>query len=185
MESNTPARPEGFVAERPRRRVQDSLDGSRLGNKVALAAALLKAGASITKTAKDLGISRHSVQAIAGRMRTPAVATLSGEQPDASGVQQEFDTYVKGDLQRVAKLSLQSITPEKAQKASLRDLSFAADKTLGRLEAIESRTSNLQVFAQIFGQYGITPSHSVSRMTLEQKITVEAQLTPLIPPTET
>jgi hypothetical protein len=111
------------------------------------------------------------------------MAALSGTQvnpmlPLPPGVQSGFDEYVRGDLQRVTRLSLENITKEKAEKATLRDLSFAADKTLARLEAIEARTSNLQAFSQIFTQYGITPSHSASRVTLEQKITVETQHLP-------
>jgi len=167
--------------DKPRRRVQDCLDGSRLGNRVQLAEALLKAGRTITATAKDLKISRHSAQAIAARMRTEAikgVAAPSGEQHVPPNVQKEFDTYVRGDLQRIAKLALGNITPEKAQKATVRDLSFAADKTLARLEAIEGRTSNFDALAQIVDHFGITPSHSASRVTLEQKITVETQHLP-------
>src|SRR5206468_2608764 len=63
-----PPLPETAPLVPPRRRVIDRLDGSRLGNKVHLAAALLRAGASITKAAKDLGISRHSAAAVARRM---------------------------------------------------------------------------------------------------------------------
>jgi hypothetical protein len=157
-----------------------------LGNKVQLAQTLLRSGASQSKVASDLSISRRSVWDIAKKMKTApagAITALSGNQtnpivPLPAGVQAGFDAYVRGDLQRVARLSLEHITKEKAEKATLRDLSFAADKTLTRLEAIEARSSNMHAFAQIYGQFGITPSHSASRVTLEQKITVETQHTP-------
>jgi hypothetical protein len=169
------------------------LTGAKLGNKVQLAQVLLRSGASQGKVAKDLSISRRSVWAIAQKMKDPqsgAYAALSGTPanptvPVPDSVQSGFDAYVKGDLQRVARLSLESITKEKAEKATLRDLAFATDKTLGRLEAIESRSSNMQAFSQIYSSLGIAQSHSASRMTLEQKITVETSHTAFVPPPET
>jgi len=164
----------------------DMPTGARLGSKVQLAETLLRSGASQLKVAKDLSISVRSVGEIARRMGkalSERVTALSGTQanpmlPLPAGVRSGFDAYVRGDLQRVARLSLEHITKEKAEKATLRDLSFAADKTLTRLEAIEARSSNMHAFAQIYSQFGITPSHSASRVTLEQKITVETQHTP-------
>jgi hypothetical protein len=175
LHSLGPVQPDVPKTEKPRQ--QGRLTGERLPiNKVQLVESLLRAGASITQTAKDIGISRNSVKGIADRLKSQAVngvAALSGVQPE-----QTFDGYVNGDLQRVARLALTSITEDKAKKSTLRDLAFTTDKMLGRLEVIEARTTNLHVFAQIFAEYGITPSHSASRMTLEQKITVETQHTP-------
>ena len=68
MESNTPAQPEGSGAAKPRRPFK--LTGERLPvNKVQLVESLLRAGASITKTAKDIEILRNSVKGIANRRR--------------------------------------------------------------------------------------------------------------------
>ncbi|HKQ34021.1 MAG TPA: hypothetical protein VJT11_01820 [Nitrospiraceae bacterium] len=169
------------------------LTGKRLGNKVQLAEVLLRSGASQLKVAKDLSISVRSVGEIARRMgKAPSqtITALSGTPvnptvPVPDSVQSGFDDYVKGDLQRVARLSLGNITAEKAKKATIRDLGFVADKSLARLEAIESRSSNMQAFAQIYSSLGIAQSHSASRMTLEQKITVETSQTTFVPPPET
>lgn len=140
--------------------------GARLGNKIPLAEALLRSGASKSKVAKDLSISRHSVQAIAQRMTMPGQAAPSGVQPD-------FDAYVKGDLQRVARLTLESITPEKVEGASLRDVAFTADKALSRLEAIDARSGNLSVFALVASQFGVAASHTASRVTVRETKEVE------------
>ena len=113
------------------------LTGARLGNRVQIAQALLRHGASQSKVAQDLGISRRSVGAIAKGMREGEVAAASGAPAEPS-----FEAYVKGDLQRVAKLSLQNITQEKAERANIRDLATVFDKSLGRLEAMEDRTGN-------------------------------------------
>ena len=56
----------------------------------------------------------------------------------------------------------------------MRDCAFSADKTLGRLETIDARAGSLHALAQIFGNYVIVPSHSVSRVTVEQRVTVES-----------
>jgi transposase-like protein len=148
---------------KPRTRV---CTGARLGNKVQLAEALLRSGASQSKVAKDLGISRHSVHGIAQRMTTGRQAAPSGTQPD-------FEAYVKGDLQRVARLTLGNITKEKVEGASLRDVAFTADKALSRLEAIDARSGNLSVFALVASQFDLTASHAASRLTIRETKEVE------------
>jgi len=143
-----------------------------LGKLAQVAENMLRSGESQCKVAEYLKISRRSVGAIAKRMRQGSYAAPSG-----GSVEQTFDTLVRSDLQRVAKLSLQHITPEKAEQANIRDLATVMDKSLGRLEAIESRAGNLHMFGQLAALYDLTPSHSVSRVTLEQKVTVERQHT--------
>jgi hypothetical protein len=158
------------------------LTGARLGNKVQLAQALLRSGGSQRKVAKDLSISVRSVGEIARRMgQAPSqtVTAPSGTQanpilPLPAEVRSGFDEYVLGDLQRVVRLSLGNITKEKAEQATLRDICFAVDKTLTRLEAIETRKSNLGAFNSFTADYGIVGSHSVSRLTLESKVTIES-----------
>jgi len=62
-------------------------------------------------------------------------------------------------------------------KSSVSELGLAADRFSNRAEAIENRSSNLNAFAAIAAEYGITPSHSVScttvRTTNELQVTAE------------
>jgi len=54
-------------------------------------------------------------------------------------------------------------------------LVWPADRFSNRAEAIENRSSNLNAFAAIAAEYGITPSRSVSRTTV--RTTNELQVT--------
>ena len=58
-------------------------------------------------------------------------------------------------------------------KSSVSELGLAADRCSNRAEAIENWSSNLNAFAAIAAEYGITPSHSVSRTTNELQVTAE------------
>ena len=80
---------------------------------------------------------------------------------------------VKGDPQPVAQLRLQKITPEKAQPAPIRDAVFTADRVFTRLDANETRTSNLNVFAHKASEFGVMLSHSVFCLTVEEEVQVE------------
>lgn len=70
---------------------------------------------------------------------------------------------------------VEGITEEKIMKSSVSSLGLAADRFLNRAEAIENRSSNFTPFMEMFKEYGIQPSHSVSRLTV--RTTKEVQVT--------
>jgi hypothetical protein len=72
-------------------------------------------------------------------------------------------------LREKARLILDGVSPEKIQKASLSSLALATDRLLNRAEAIENRGTNLAPFLEMWDKYGLTTSHSASRVTLRAR----------------
>lgn len=166
------------IAQLPGRKVKVTT-GARLGRKWYEVERLLLAGEPKLKIARMLKISAHSVRAVARGLDRPDYAALSGGQPTPVDMAASSKTGVPDTLREKAMQAVDAITPEKLGKASPQSCAIVADRLLNRAEAIEGRTNSLDALGQFFGQYGVTPSHSVSRVTLEQRVTVEsATLTP-------
>lgn len=155
-------------------------NGAKLGRKRGEVEQLLLQGESKLKIARLLKISPHSVRAVARDMDQPGYAPLSegiAMAPTMTPASPQAPS-IPDVLRKKAMQSVDNITDEKLKKASPQACAIVADRLLGRAETIEGRTSNLDALVQIAGQFGLQPSHSASRVTLEQKITVETQHTP-------
>jgi hypothetical protein len=155
-------------------------NGARLGKKRGEVEQLLLQGESKLRIARLLKISPHSVRAVARDLDRPGYAPLSGMIAAAPIMTPDSPRgpSIPDVLRKKAMQSVDCITEEKLKKATPQACAIVADRLLGRAETIEVRTSNLDALSQIAGQFGITPSHSASRVTLEQKITVETQHLP-------
>lgn len=158
-------------------------NGAKLGRKRGEVEQLLLQGESKLRIARLLKISPHSVRAVARDLDRPGYAPLSESIATAPTMTTDSPraTSIPDVLRTKAMQSVEHITDDKLKKASPQACAIVADRLLGRAETIEGRTSNLDALAQIVDHFGITPSHSASRVTLEQKITVESTAhTPLI-----
>lgn len=155
-------------------------NGAKLGRKRGEVEQLLLQGESKLRIARLLKISPHSVRAVARDLDRPGYAPLSDRIATAPPMTPDSPRApsIPDVLRTKAMQSVEHITDDKLKKASPQACAIVADRLLGRAETIEGRTSNFDALAQIVGQFGITPSHSASRVTLEQKITVETQHTP-------
>lgn len=151
-------------------------NGAKLGRKRGEVEQLLLQGESKLKIARMLKISPHSVRAVARDLDRPGYAPLSESVTTAPTMTPDSlrAPSIPDVLRTKAMQSVEHITPEKLKKASPQACAIVADRLLGRAETIEGRTSSFDALAQIAGQFGLQPSHSASRVTLEQKITVES-----------
>jgi len=153
-------------------------NGAKLGRKRGEVEQLLLQGESKLRIARLLKISPHSVRAVARDLDRPGYAALSDSVTIAPTMTSPQAPSIPDVLRTKAMQSVDNITDEKLKKASPQACAIVADRLLGRAETIEGRTSNLDALVQIAGQFGLQPSHSASRVTLEQKITVETQHLP-------
>ena len=62
---------------------------------------------------------------------------------------------------------VEGITEEKIMKSSVSALGLAADRFLNRAESLEHKSNPLW-YADVMKDDGITPSHSISRLTVKQ-----------------
>lgn len=150
-------------------------NGARLGRKRVEVEQLLLQGESKLKIARMLKISAHSVRAVARDLDTPGYAALSDGVATAPAMTLSPPQSIPDALRAKAMRSVEGITEEKLKKASPQACAIVADRLLGRAETIEGRMGNPHEFAQLFAEFGIVPSHSASRLTVEQRITVESQ----------
>lgn len=151
-------------------------NGAKLGNKRREVEALLLEGQPKQRVARILNISPHVVRAVAKQMDTPGYAALSEQiaLPATKGAAAPSGVSIPDLLRSKALQSVDAISEEKLRKASPSACAIVADRLLGRAESIEGRTNSLDALATIAGAFGISSSHSVSRVTLEQKVTVES-----------
>jgi len=172
---NTPIEPVNQVAP-PRQHRRCT--GARLGSKKDKVIQLLAMGKSKLSIAKTLKISPSSVRAVARSLKESypeSYAAPSGDTSTAPTIPCSVGPQTDSDILRgKARLMLAGIDDEKIRKASLSALSLGADRLLNRATSIENSRTDLSVFAQIATEYGIVPSHSVSRLTVKQEISVES-----------
>lgn len=168
---NTPVEPVSQAVSPHRHR---PCTGGRLGNKRDKVIQMLAKGQTKSFIAKALGISRAVVRAIGKSVEqtyaAPSGAAATTLAAPCPGVPQTAADH----LREKAMLIVQGINEEKIKKASLSSLALATDRLLNRAESLENKQTSLTVFQAIAKEYGITPSHSVSRLTVKQEISVES-----------
>lgn len=138
--------------------------GERLGNKVLLAQALLQGGDSISKTARDLKISPHSVRAIARRMQQNGI--VSPEQVE------RIRRSIGGQFARLADRSLSAVDERKLRKTGAYELTRIAAMAAEKAGLVDAPSSSPITFIQ--QNYGLQPSHSASQSTIDITQTPEA-----------
>jgi hypothetical protein len=144
---------------------------------------MLLAGEAKVFIARALGVSAHTVRAVAQQLSDESYTGASG------GVVQSTDlpavsngepiaparTSLPDTLKAKAMQAVDHITTDKLVKASPQACAIVADRLLGRADALEKSGHDLNFMGQMAHAYGITGSHSVSRVTLEQRVTVETK----------
>jgi hypothetical protein len=148
--------------------------GVRLGRKWYEVERLLLSGESKLKIARMLKISAHSVRAVARQMDAGYYAALSGS-GTAAAKGAPSKSGLPDTLRNTAMRAVAAIDAEKLAKASVASCAIVADRLLNRAEALESHGRDLGFLDDLKATFGVQPSHSVSRLTMEQKITVETQ----------
>ena len=149
-------------------------NGAKLGNKRHSVERMLLEGEPKLKIARALKISPHSVRAVARDMDAGRYAALSGS-GTAAAKGAPSKSGLPDTLRNTAMRAVEAINAEKLEKASAASCAIVADRLLNRAEALESHGRDLGFLDNILATFGIQPSHSVSRLTMEQKITVETQ----------
>lgn len=136
--------------------------GARSGIRGIAAAALLREGTSANETSKITGLSYESVQAIRDRW------SAGLEHVDA----------IRKTLRDVGVLTaaelLFGIDPKDIAKMSVEKRIDAACKLIEKYAAPER--IDQPAYVQVLNQYNITPSHSASQRTIEQKTPQDIQL---------
>jgi hypothetical protein len=128
--------------------------------------ALFQTGASIRSVAQTLGISPYSAWALKHR-----------DLPDPSLVHHISKTI--SDKLLLAASSATDVILDKAMNDELKDekpieLAKMASICLQSAGAYAALSGAKDTLGAIAAEFGIAPSHSASRVTLEQKITVES-----------
>ena len=149
--------------------------GAQLGNKRAEVERMLLEGEPKLKIARALQISPHSVRAVARQMGEEGYAAPSGDVATVRDVDQ-LRKSLPDRLKATAMQAVAAITPQKLDKASPQACAIVADKLLGRADAMEKYGAN-SGFGELAELYGLQASHSVSRLTLTQSVTIEKHRT--------
>jgi hypothetical protein len=148
--------------------------GARLGNKRYEVEQMLLEGQPKVKIARALKISAHSVRAVAQQLGEERYAALSGDAPTA-GNSEPTRKSLSETLKTKAIQAVDAITPDKLEKATPQACAMVADRLLGRADALEKQGHDMNFLANLITNFGLAPSHSASRVTLEQKVTIETQ----------
>jgi hypothetical protein len=152
-------------------------NGARLGNKRYEVERMLLEGEPKLKIARALKISAHSVRAVARQLGEEAYAALSGSASTVLATEVPAKT-LPDRLRDKAIQAVDAITVGKLEKSSPQACAIVADRLLGRADALETRCGHVNFIGEFLNELGAQRSHAVSRLTLEQKVTVETQQTP-------
>jgi hypothetical protein len=171
---DTPNEPAELLGPRLKRRV---CTGARLGNKRPEVERMLLEGEAKLKIARALKISPHSVRAVERQMSGEPYVAPSGKQP-APAMGEGRSNSLPAHLKNVALRAVNAITDDKLKKATPQACALVADRLLNRADALEGKHSSFDLAVFLIQEFGAVPSHSVSRLTMEQKLTVESTDTP-------
>lgn len=138
---------------------------------------MLLEGEPKVRIARALKISAHSVRAVAQQMGEERYAAPRRDTPGV-GKAEPTRKSLPDALKEKAIQAVDAITSDKLRKASPQACAIVADRLLGRADALEIRGHNMDFLDNLTKQCGMELAHTVSRVTLEKKVTVETQHTP-------